>query len=206
MTCRIRAGEVARPRAAASPQGPPGSLRRPVVLGPPLLPMHICRPVIREAAGLGVRPGPPRRCGGGLSSEGIFTHRRRKIRAESAVCGVTHHSPVRVDTPPFERVSSRPTTPVPATEGFKYASALRALRNFCALLEGRVSTPSGGTPSGPFETRAGRSDGSVRAVARVGVRQLSEPGGRVTRAARRSPSRTRRACARVGACTSLSPR
>src|SRR3954467_2251567 len=73
MTCRIRAGEVARPLTRLHPKGCSARSWRdrsgdPSCLGPPLLPMHFCRPVIRAAAGLGVRPDRPASCGGGLSS------------------------------------------------------------------------------------------------------------------------------------------
>lgn len=77
MTCRIRAGEVARPchhgftpRVARHDRPLLADIRPgdPACSGPPLLPMHFCRPVIRVAAGLGVRPDAPRRCGGVLSS------------------------------------------------------------------------------------------------------------------------------------------
>lgn len=78
MTCRIRAGEVARPcrhgftpRAARHDRPRLADIRPgdPSCSGPPLLPVHSCRPVIQAAAGLGVRPDAPRRCGGVLSSD-----------------------------------------------------------------------------------------------------------------------------------------
>jgi len=84
MTCRVRAGEVARPHAAASPQGRSG--RRlgvlpgpPVVLGPPLLPLHSCRPGIRAPAGLGVRADRPATAAGACRHHGWL--RTRRVRA-----------------------------------------------------------------------------------------------------------------------------
>ena len=120
MTCRIRAGEVARPRKAASPQGLLGAERLrtgdPSCLGPPLLPIHSCRPVIRAAAGLGVRPDRPAAVAGACRQTGILAHRCPKIPMEPEICGVTHHSPVRVDTAPFELPSRRRGMPGPGTE------------------------------------------------------------------------------------------
>src|SRR3954468_991614 len=121
MTCRIRAGEVARPRLRLHPKGCSGRSWRdrsgdPSCLGPPLLPIHSCRPGIRAAAGLGVRPDRPAAAAGACRQTGIFTYRCPKIPMETGVCVVTHHSPVRVDTPVFEGVLRVPMSPGPAAE------------------------------------------------------------------------------------------
>lgn len=101
MTCRIRAGEVARPLTRLHPKGCSARTvcpsRRPVVLGsstpadPLLSTGHPGGGRIRRP------PGPPRLLWRGLS-EGIFTHRSPKIPTEPEVCVVTHHSAVRVNT------------------------------------------------------------------------------------------------------------
>src|SRR4051794_32749217 len=121
MTCRIRAGEVARPLLRLHPKGCSTRPWRdrsgdPSCLGPPLLPIHSCRPVIRAAAGLGVHPDRPAAAAGACRQTGIFTHTSPKIPMEPGVCVVTHHSPVRVDTPVFEGALRPPRRLGPAPE------------------------------------------------------------------------------------------
>jgi hypothetical protein len=76
MTCRIRAGEVARPLTRLHPKGHSARSWRdrsgdPSCLGPPLLPIHFCRPVIRAAAGLGVRPDRPATAAGACRQQDL---------------------------------------------------------------------------------------------------------------------------------------
>ncbi len=122
MTCRIRAGEVARPRcrgftprAARSGHGVTvPATRRAWVL-------HSCRstsrrPVIRAAAGLGVRPDRPAVVAGACRQTGIFTYGCPKTPMNPSVCVVTHHAPVRVDALTIEPPAPPVTTSGPAPE------------------------------------------------------------------------------------------
>ena len=200
MTCRIRADKVARPLTRLHPKGcstrswrdRPGD---PSCLGPPLLPMQSCRPVIRVAAGLGVRPDRPAAAAGSCRQTGIFTYECPKSPTESGICGVTHHSPVRVNAAVFEGVS-RGCDPRTSTGTLHAALGVGVLCNPDGRTDGAVPTLIGGTSFGPFRPRPGR----------FRVCQLSEGAGMVTRAVRRSPSNTRSARASVGACSSVSPR
>src|SRR3954452_4675734 len=109
MTCRIRAGEVARPLTRLHPKGCSARSWRdrpgdPSCLGPPLLPIHFCRPVIRAAAGLGVRPDRPAAVAGACRQSPILAHGSAKSPTEPSICGVTHLPPVWVNAPSNEGV------------------------------------------------------------------------------------------------------
>lgn len=121
MTCRIRAGEVARPRMRLHPKGCSARswLDRsgdPSCLGPPLLPVHFCRPVIRTAAGLGVRPDRPAAVAGACRQEGILTYGSPKIPTESVICGVTHHLHIRMRGAISPEMSTRSRSLAPPPE------------------------------------------------------------------------------------------
>ena len=96
MTCRVRTGEDARPRERLHPEGRPASAV-PKYLGPPLLPVHSCRPVVRNGGRTRRPPGPPRRGGGGLSSQGSSRTDCRYFVTETALCQGAHDWRVRLD-------------------------------------------------------------------------------------------------------------
>ena len=215
MTCRIRAGEVARPLTRLHPKGCSARSWRdrsgdPSCLGPPLLPMHSCRPVIRAAAGLGVHPDRPAAVAGSCRQEGILAHVSRKIPMESGLCGVTHRWAIRVDTRTLGTMWRVSRTLGPALKRLIPATDYTRCATRAGPGGGCRTTPNGGCR--PVTSRPapdGPSPGH-KAPAETGptgrVRQLAGSRGTVTRAVRRSPSRTRSARASVSACTSASPR
>jgi hypothetical protein len=257
MTCRIRAGEVARPRMRLHPKGCSARswLDRsgdPSCLGPPLLPVHFCRPVIRTAAGLGVRPDRPAAVAGACRQEGILTYGSPKIPTESVICGVTHHLHIRMRgaispemstrsrslaPPPEYRIPARKQAYRTTPRGLERDERVRRRADALPLLPARAGRHSvrraTRTPFRPATrvaraTHAGGSSGLGGDWGHLGalgggqgqsgggrgptgggrggqLSVVSAVGGSATRAARRSPSRTRSARARVGACTSFSP-
>lgn len=171
----------------------------PSCSGPPLLPIHSCRPVIRAAAGLGVRPDRPAAAAGSCRQSGILAHGRTKIPTEPGICGVTHHSPVRVDATAFEEMARCPTSPGPAAEGSngptrpaRDASRTSAWTE-CGIRRWGVrhSVRFGAAPDVTAAVRA--------PATRLGRRQLSERDDALTRAVAALP-RTGRAAhtARTG--------
>ena len=73
-------GRVLRLHPKGAPDNRPG---RPVVLGPPLLPLHSCRPGIRAAAGLGVRADRPATAAGACRHHGWLRTEQARARTET---------------------------------------------------------------------------------------------------------------------------
>ena len=201
MTCRIRAGEVARPLTRLHPKGCSARSWRdrsgdPSCLGPPLLPIHSCRPVIRAAAGLGVRPDRPAAVAGSCRQSGILAHGCPKNPTEPGVCVVTHHSPVRVDTL-VRGVSRRPEPPGPAWNVLiPPPKCARCATGGARKKESRLlQTAVRRLVRFELGPDAHGADASVRPAAGAST---AGSGGSVTRAVRRSPSSTRSARASVG--------
>lgn len=199
MTCRIRAGEVARPhecgftpRAARSGTSHGGDRSGdPSCSGPPLLPIHFPRDRSsgRRQDSASARTAPPLRRGLVVSHGSCLAGTRNPNGTWLLCC----YSPL---TRSGGRPCVRSTVVGGDDAGTSGAARTTAAgggvpRNLDRPRTGRVPTPKGGTSFGPFRNRP---------------TQLSERGGRVSRPVRRSPSSTRRARARVDACSSVSPR
>lgn len=196
------------PRAARPGASPRGDVpvRRPVLLGSstPADALLSTRASGRRQDSASARTAPPL-VAGACRQSGILAHRCPKIPTEPGICGVTHHSPVRVDTLMFDQMSRcHRASDQGGNPGFRPLPPRRA--QLLGVGKAITSTPNRGTPFGPFESWPGRHAQGAARPDRTDAGQLSESGGTVTRAVRRSPSSTRSARASVGACSSLSPR
>jgi hypothetical protein len=207
MTCRIRAGEVARPRCGFTPRaarhGHP--CRRPVVLGS----STPADPLLSTGHPDGGRtrrpPGSPRRGGGGLSS--VTDLGSRMSENPNGTGDLWRYSPlIRSGGHCSVRTSVEATEDARTSTGTSLSGeGLASLRNPDGPTAGDTTTPKGGTSFGPFRLRSGRLDAIAEWPDRAHLRQLSERGGSVTRAVRRSPSSTRSARQRGAVHLALAP-
>lgn len=195
MTCRIRAGEVARPLLRLHPKGCSERLScrsgGPSCSGPPLLPIH---PLLSTGHPGGGRirrpPGPPRRGGGGLSSVKDLDRRQYEYPHAQGFVALITLRPFGWTEGSRSPSSITSTSPGPAAEHRSAPARPTPARNCAGPGKGRASTPTGGTPFGPFHPRPYvRSDPPESR--HPGARQPPDCGGRVTRAVRRPPSSTR---------------
>ncbi|MGC0333491.1 hypothetical protein RKD23_006481 [Streptomyces sp. SAI-170] len=194
MTCRIRAGEVARPpEGGFTPRtARTTALRRTVVLGS----STPADPLLSTGHPGGGRtrrpPGPPRRGGGGLSSVRDLHSQVSEI--PNGTGDLCCYSPLARSGGQLDRQASVKTAERPRTRAGTHCSAVkaRASRNCWAPQYDHLLLRKG-----------------VRHLVRLTAASRAQPSerdGSATRAVRRSPSRTRSARARVGACSSVSPR